>query len=818
MAKNLLIVESPAKAATINKYLGSEFEVLASYGHVRDLIPREGAVDPQDDFAMRYDVIERNRKHVDRIIKAARKASAIYLATDLDREGEAIAWHVREILDKEGVLESRDVYRVVFSEITPRAIADAVANPRTLSQDMVDAQQARRALDYLVGFNLSPLLWKKVQPGLSAGRVQTPALRLIVEREEEIERFEPREYWTIEADLTASEHPFGAKLVKHQGERLQQFDLPNGDMALGLRQRLLDGAKGKLTVAKVQKRERRRNPAPPFITSTLQQEASRKLRFSASRTMRIAQQLYEGVEVDGGNQGLITYMRTDSVNLAQEAIDQLRQVISERYGGDSLPEKAHVYTTKSRNAQEAHEAIRPTTAALTPEQLKSYLKPDQLKLYELIWKRTVACQMIHATMDTVSVEFAAAEDSTFRASGSTIRIPGFLQVYEESKPSGQEEKQERLPPLEQGDVVDVRDIRADQHFTEPPPRYSEASLIKTLEEFSIGRPSTYASIISTLMDREYVYLDRRRFHPTDVGRVVARFLSGHFEQYVDYEFTARLEDQLDAISRGEKPWVPVLEDFWTPFIERVKIKEETVSRSEARQTRTLGTDPVSGKPVTVRLGRYGPYAQIGGADDEEDKPKFAGLRHGQSMDTISLEDALELFKLPRKLGQTEQGEEVSANIGRFGPYVRYANNFVSLKEDDPYTIELPRALELVEIHRKERAQRQIQVFDSGIKVLKGRFGPYITDGSKNARVPKDREPDSLSEEECAKLLAEAPERRGRGKKAGKKKASKKTATKKKATKKKTTKKKAAKKKATKKSSKKKASKKASKKAAAVALD
>ena len=827
MAKNLLIVESPAKAATINKYLGSDFEVLASYGHVRDLLPKEGAVKPDEDFAMNYAVIERNRKHVDRIIKSARKAEAIYLATDLDREGEAIAWHVRELLGENNVLDGRDVYRVVFSEITPRAISDAVANPRLLSQDMVDAQQARRTLDYLVGFNLSPLLWKKVQPGLSAGRVQTPALRLIVEREEEIARFEPKEYWTIEADLATyqqkEDEGFSAKLVKHQGERLQQFDINNEDQAHGLRDRLLAASQGQLTVSRVQKRERRRNPAPPFITSTLQQEASRKLRFSASRTMRLAQQLYEGVEIEGGKRGLITYMRTDSVNLAEEAVTELRELIQKRYGNDNVPPKPQQYNTKSRNAQEAHEAIRPTSAAMTPADLKSFLNEDQLKLYTLIWQRTVACQMIHATMDTVTVEFDCAEGSTFRASGSTVRIPGFLQVYEESKPQGKEDKQVRLPPMAEGDVLKLRDVRADQHFTEPPPRYSEASLIKTLEEFSIGRPSTYASIISVLLDREYVLLEKRRFYPTDVGRVVARFLSGHFEQYVDYEFTARLEDELDAISRGEKPWLPVLEGFWSPFIERIKNKEETVSRSEARQTRTLGDDPKSGKPVTVRLGRYGPYAQIGGGDEEEDKPKFAGLRPGQSMETISLEEALELFKLPRKLGQTSQGEEVSTNIGRFGPYVRYGSSFVSLKEDDPYTIELPRALELVEQHRLERAQREISIFDSGIKVLKGRYGPYITDGNKNAKVPKDREPESLTEEECEKLLAEAPERRGRGKKASKKTAKKvaKKAAKKKATKKKTTKKKAAKKKASKKkatkkkATKKKASKKkASKKVAA----
>ncbi len=814
MAKNLLIVESPAKAATINKYLGADFQVLASYGHVRDLVPREGAVDPDAGFAMRYETIERNRKHVERIVKAARQATAVYLATDLDREGEAIAWHVAEILRERGVLDGRDLHRVVFSEITPRAIREAVEHPRRVSQTLVDAQQARRALDYLVGFNLSPLLWKKVQPGLSAGRVQSPALRLIVEREEEIERFVAREYWTIEADLAAPGEqdrvqPFSAKLVAHRGRKLEQFDLDRAPLAQGLRDRLHAAAGGRLTVSAVQKRERRRQPPPPFITSTLQQDAARKLRFSASRTMRLAQQLYEGVEINGGKQGLITYMRTDSVHLADDAIGDLRRLIAARYGEDALPDKPRHYVTKSRNAQEAHEAIRPTDAALDPERATAWLTSDQRKLYELIWQRAVACQMIHATIDTVTVEFAAAEDSTFRASGSTTRIPGFLQVYEEAAPQGQEEKETRLPPLATGQRVRLDEIRAEQHFTEPPPRYSEARLIKTLEEYGIGRPSTYASIISTLLDREYVILDNRRFKPTDTGRVVARFLSGHFEPYVDYEFTARLENELDAISRGELRWQPVLKEFWEPFIARVNEKQETVSRAEARQTRQLGTDPASGKPVSAKLGRYGPFVQLGGGDGDEEKPRFASLRSGQSIETITLDEALELFKLPRRLGVHPDGEEVVASIGRFGPYLRHGKQFVSLKEDDPHTIDLPRALELIARHHEERARREIKTFAGGIRVLHGRYGPYITDGKKNARVPKDTEPVTLDEETCLALLAAAPERgarRGRSGAAksaatagaaGKKKTAKKTARKK-AVRKKTTGRKKGKKKAAKK--------------------
>ncbi len=807
MAKNLLIVESPAKATTINKYLGSDYQVLASYGHVRDLVPKTGAVEPDNDFAMRYELIERNKKHVDNIVKAAKKAEAIYLATDLDREGEAIAWHVQEILKDKKLLDSRELYRVVFSEITKRAINDAVDNPRRVSMDLVDAQQARRALDYLVGFNLSPLLWKKLQPRLSAGRVQTPALRLIVEREEEIDNFVAQEYWTIEADLTEQQFDFSANLVRWDGKKLEQFDISNDQQAEQVRKLLLDSANGKLTVAEVKKRQRRRRPSPPFITSTLQQEASRKLRFPAAKTMRIAQQLYEGIAIDGGNQGLITYMRTDSVALAQDAINDIRAQISQQFGADKLPEKPNFYSTKSRNAQEAHEAIRPTHASHTPDKLKRYLSEDQFKIYSLIWSRSIACQMTPAIIDTVTIEFSAANDSRFRTSGSTIREPGFLSVYEEAPIGGKQQKEVRLPDMQEGEDINLKDIRAEQHFTEPPPRYSEASLIKTLEDYGIGRPSTYASIISVLVEREYVELERRRFTPTDTGIVVAKFLSGYFERYVDYDFTARLEDQLDAIARGEQNWLPVLQGFWGPFIKQIETTEKNVTRAEARQARELGIDPKSGEPVSVRFGRYGPFAQIGTAEDEE-KPRFASLLPGQKLNSITLEEALELFKLPRELGETPEGEELVVNIGRFGPYVRYGKKFASLpKEDDPYTVSHERALELVAEKKQADANRTIHIFEEqGIKVLRGRYGPYITDGKKNLSVPKDREPETLTAEECIELLANAPERKGRwGKKAGKKAAAKKTAKKKK-TSKKSKKKKSSRKKAGKKTAAKKTGK------------
>ncbi|MBW8075839.1 MULTISPECIES: DNA topoisomerase I [Metallibacterium] len=765
MAKNLLIVESPAKAKTINKYLGKDFEVLASYGHVRDLVPKEGAVDPEHGFAMRYALIDKNEKHVDAIARAAGKAEAIYLATDLDREGEAISWHISEILRERGLLDGRRVQRVVFSEITPRAIHEAVANPREISHDLVDAQQARRALDYLVGFNLSPVLWRKVQRGLSAGRVQSPALRMIVEREEEIEAFKAREYWSLDAQLAHAGVAFTARLSKLKGKKFEQFDITDAGGAHAARAALLAAAGGRLVVSEVQSKERKRRAAPPFTTSTLQQEAARKLGFATSRTMRVAQGLYEGVALgDEGNVGLISYMRTDSVSLSAEALSELRQVIAREYGAQAVPEKPNFYQTKSKNAQEAHEAIRPTSALRTPKSIAAFLNDDQRKLYELIWKRAVASQMIPATLNTVSVDLACGADSAFRASGTTVVDPGFLAVYEEGRDqkADDDEAERKLPALQAGTSVPLADILAEQHFTEPPPRYSEASLVKALEEYGIGRPSTYASIIQVLLAREYVLLDQRRFRPTDVGRAVGKFLSQHFAQYVDYDFTARLEDELDAVSRGEEDWVPLLQKFWTPFKQQVEQKTESVERSEATGARAIGTDPVSGKAVSVRLGRYGAFAQIG-LKEAGDTPRYASLRPGQSMHTITLAEALELFKLPRTLGTSPEGEAVSVGIGRFGPFVKQGDTYASLgKEDDPYSIDLAHALALLQAKREAAANRIIKDFGNGVQVLNGRYGPYITDGEKNARIPKDREPASLSAEECIALLAAAPTKPKRG--------------------------------------------------------
>ena len=772
MADNLVIVESPAKAKTIKKYLGRDFEVLASYGHVRDLVPKEGAVDPDNGFAMKYQALEKNERHVDAIARALRKAKALYLATDPDREGEAIAWHLKEILSARGDLDGKDVHRVVFYEITRNAIRAAVGQPRGLSLELVNAQQARRALDYLVGFNLSPLLWKKVRRGLSAGRVQSPALRMICEREEEIGAFVAQEYWTIEGEGSHSSQSFPLKLLEYRGQKVEQFSFTNETAAREVERaiRAAAGASpdgGELRVLAIDRKQRRRNPAPPFTTSTLQQEAARKLGFNARRTMRLAQQLYEGQDIGEGSVGLITYMRTDSVSLAAEAVQEIREVAATLYGKDEVAEEPRIYKTKSKNAQEAHEAIRPTAARITPADVEGKIEDDLYRLYALIWKRAVASQMSHALFDTVAVDMLAGPDGTqrhlLRANGSTLVKPGYISVYQEGTDDAKaaDDSDHVLPPMSEGDAVHLSALRAEQHFTEPPPRYSEASLVKALEEHGIGRPSTYASIISTLQDREYVEMDSRRFVPTDIGKIVCRFLTHHFHRYVEYGFTAAMEDELDAVSRGEEDWTTPLGKFWKPFIRQVEKIERTVTREQVAQARALGHDSASGKPITVRMGRYGAFVQIGTKDDEE-KPRFAGLRPGQKMDALTLADAMELFKLPRTLGETPHGEPIVANVGRFGPYVKYGSKYASLKEDDPYTVTLERAREVIRLKQEADANRIIQDFPAeGIQVLNGRYGPYITDRKKNAKTPKDRDPKTLTLEECRALLAAAPERGGR---------------------------------------------------------
>ncbi len=610
MSKNLVIVESPAKAKTIEKYLGKDFHVLASYGHVRDLVPKEGAVDPENDFAMKYQLIERNQRHVQEIIKALKKAETLYLATDPDREGEAISWHLLELLKEKNILKKKAVHRIVFHEITKKAVTEAVANPSELAIDLVYAQQARRALDYLVGFNLSPLLWKKIRRGLSAGRVQSPALRMIVERAIDIEAFKKREYWTIDGHITVEKQDFKAKLTYLEDNKLKQFSITNEKQASKAQQQLTEVANGQLVVAKIEKKQRRRNPSPPFTTSTLQQEAARKLGFTTKRTMIVAQQLYEGIDIGGESAGLITYMRTDSVNLSGDATTEIRDLIAQKYGEENVPKEPRQFKTKSKNAQEAHEAIRPTAANQLPSQIKSYLSTEQYKLYNLIWKRTIACQMTHATLNLVAIDFnCGSTKDVFRATGSTIAKPGFMAVYLEGLDDNKEgdDKEHFLPVLTVGDNIPLNEIVADQHFTEPPPCYSEASLVKSLEEHGIGRPSTYATIISTLQNREYVTLETKRFQPTDVGRIVNKFLTEHFTKYVDYNFTADLEDNLDAVSRGEKDWIPLMKDFWQPFKDLVKEKDETVQRKDVTQEALDEKCPECGNPLSIRLGRNGRF-------------------------------------------------------------------------------------------------------------------------------------------------------------------------------------------------------------------
>ncbi|MDO4694927.1 MAG: type I DNA topoisomerase [Eikenella sp.] len=612
MAKNLLIVESVTKAKSMQKYLGSDFQVLASYGHVRDLIPKNGAVDPEHDFAMKYELISKNAKHVDAIVAAAKEAENIYLATDPDREGEAISWHLTEILKSKRGLKNIRPQRVVFHEVTQKAVQEAIRHPRELDIHLVDAQQARRALDYLVGFNLSPLLWKKIRRGLSAGRVQSPALRLICERENEIRAFESREYWTVHLDSHKGRQKFGAKLIQWRGEKLEQFALADA----AAQQAVLDALAGhSAQVAEVVKKKATRKPAAPYTTSTMQQDAVRKLGMTTDRTMRTAQQLFEGVDVGQGAVGLITYMRTDSVTLSADALTEIRHYIENKIGGDYLPKSARAYKTKSKNAQEAHEAIRPTSVYRTPESVKPFLSADQFKLYQMIWQRTVACQMVEAKFDATSADIQLG-DGIFRASGQVLVFDGFLSVYQEGQDEDEEsEDGKKLPDLAAGETLPVDKLYGEQHFTQPPPRFNEATLVKALEEFGIGRPSTYASIIKTLKDREYVTVDQRRFLPTDTGDIVNKFLTEHFEQYVDYDFTAKLEDQLDDIANGKRAWIPVMDKFWKGFRQQISEKEG-IERAKITTQELDETCPKCGQhKLQIKFGKRGRFIACSGYPD-----------------------------------------------------------------------------------------------------------------------------------------------------------------------------------------------------------
>lgn len=673
MSKHLVIVESPAKAKTIQKYLGSNYEVVASYGHVRDLPARKGSVDPDQCFAMTYVPLEKNARHIDTIAKMLKKSDSLFLATDPDREGEAISWHIYELMKEKNLTKDKAIHRIFFNEITKSAIQDAIDHPRAISMDLVNAQQARRALDYLVGFNLSPLLWKKIRRGLSAGRVQSPALRLIVEREEEIERFVSQEYWKILAQCIHTKAPFEARLTHYKNEKLQQFTVTQQEQAEQIKDFLIKQAQGSLLVTHIEKKQRKRKPAPPFITSTLQQEAARKLGFTARKSMMVAQQLYEGIDIGTGTVGLITYMRTDSVNLSTEAVGEVREFITERYGADNCPDSLRIYKTKSKNAQEAHEAIRPTSIRRIPEMVQSALTADQYKLYSLIWKRTVACQMEDALLDTVAVDLSCGEGNTFRANGSTVTFLGFLSVYEEGRDDGKEDDGEGtlLPILQVGEKIQLQAILANQHFTEPPPRYSEATLVKALEEYDIGRPSTYASIIHTLQQREYVIVDKKRFFPTDVGRIVNRFLTGYFTRYVDYKFTAQLEDTLDAIARGEKEWIPVLEEFWQPFVQQIQTTDEQVQRKDVTSEVLEEKCPKCQKPLSIRLGKRGRFIGCTGYPDCDYTQDMAGQENEKSAPEVVQDRKCPSCSNPLHI-----------KVGRYGRFIG-CSNYPECKHMEP---------------------------------------------------------------------------------------------------------------------------------------
>ena len=760
MGKSLLIVESPAKSKTIQKYLGHDFEVLASYGHLRDLPHKGKPVDPDNDFQMIYEITADHQRYVAAIVSAAKRSDTIYLATDMDREGEAISWHILEILKERHLVKGKTIHRVTFSEITKSAVTKAVANPRDLDLNLINAQQARRALDYLVGYNLSPVLWKKVKAGLSAGRVQSPALRMMVEREDEIQAFVPKDYWTLEG-VFAKGIEFATKLTKYNGSKVEQFSFDVEEAALVAKATLERALNGKSRVKSVTRSQRTRKPYAPFTTSTLQQDAANRLGFNSQRTMRTAQTLYEGLNVGTGESiGLITYMRTDAVNLSDDAIAEIRGYIASR-DPSLLPDSKVVYYNKSKNAQEAHEAIRPSSVLRTPQSIKQYLDSDQFRLYELIWKRAVACQMKPAIMNTLSIEFAAPTpggESTFKATGSAVAFAGFLSVYAPAKRDDDEDT--RLPDLAEGDVVDVKGIVLTAHATEPPPRYNEASTVKQLEALGIGRPSTYASILETLKKRNYVEMDGQKFVPTEIGMAVGHFLSQHFEAYVDYQFTANLEDELDAVARGEKQWKPLLSEFWVPFIGRVKDRAENASRQEAKGRRLLGNDPVSGKPIFAFVGKYGGTLALGDLDaekskDPEKKVRFTSLPEGAHVNSITLEEALPEFRYPLDLGQG-----VNVRKGRNGLYLNQGETNASIPEGiDGVTITLTQALAAINERKEQVANRDVKDFGNGVKILNGKFGVYVTDGKINATIPKGIDPKAVTLEEAKDYLekkAKAP--------------------------------------------------------------
>ena len=841
---DLVIVESPAKAKTINKYLGNDYKVLASFGHVRDLPEKNGSVDPDEEFSMIWEVQSASGQRLNEIADYLKKSDRLILATDPDREGEAISWHVLEVMREKGVLDGKQIQRVVFNAITRNAVTEAMNHPRELDEKLVHAYLARRALDYLVGFNLSPVLWRKLPGARSAGRVQSVALKLICERELEIEKFIPREYWSVSADFTTQNgDKLPTRLTLLKGGKVEKFTLTNEAEAMAAKDAI---ESGRFKVNRIESKPGQRNPSAPFTTSTLQQEAARKLGFNAKRTMQIAQLLYQGIEIDGEATGLITYMRTDGTQIAPEAVTETRDVIKADFGPDYLPEKAREYQTKAANAQEAHEAIRPTSLTRRPEYIASTLDVDQAKLYELIWKRTMASQMENARVQRTTIDITDESEATgLRASGTVITFPGFLKLYEEGKDDEKSDKEEEqtLPQVTEGMPLDLQKVSPDQHFTEPPPRFSEATLVKKMEELGIGRPSTYASVLSVLRDRDYVFMDRNRFHPQDKGRLVTSFLESFFNQYVEYDFTAALEGDLDKVSNGDLDYKDVLRKFWENFSYSVdstmeirntqildkmnevlgphifkdtgdgdpricpKCNEGELSlktgkfgafvgctrypecrftrpfaQAEGREgdiERELGNDPETGLIVYLKDGRFGPYIQLGDAGEDNEKPKRSGLPKDMRPADMTLDYALRLLSLPRLVGKhPETGEDITADLGRYGPYLKHGKQSASLETvDEIFEIGVNRAVTVIAEKKSKAPARGSSVIkelgehpDDGkpVNVMNGRYGPYVKHNKINATIPKDEEPDSVTLERALELIAARAAKAGAGKKKAKK--------------------------------------------------
>lgn len=772
MPQHLVIVESPAKAKTIKRFLGKDYIVEASMGHVRDLPSSTLAVDTEKTFEPEYEVPKEKQTVVKKLRAALKEASDLWIATDEDREGEAIGWHLTQVLK---VKDPSQIKRIVFHEITEGAIKEAVQHPRTLDMKLVDAQQARRVLDRLVGYTLSPFLWKKVYRGLSAGRVQSVVVKIIVDREREIKAFNPVEYWTVEASLeTEKKESFTAQLQKRDGQKFVPSSKEETDEALAA----LQGVDYR--VASTDEKELKKTPPPPFTTSTLQQEAARKLGFSVKQTMAVAQQLYEGVSLGKGEgmMGLITYMRTDSVNLSQKALDDCKWVIEQQYGREYVLSEPRTYKTKSKSAQEAHEAIRPTEMARTPQSMASILDHQQLKLYTLIWNRTVATQMSAAELKRVGADIAAGR-FTFRATGQTIVFDGYLRVYQEGKDEGDAKKEEDveeggalLPPLHEGDPLSLLTLAPEQHFTKPPPRYTEASLVKKLEEEGIGRPSTYAPTISTVQQRGYIKKEGKQLLPEDVAFTVTDLLAEHFRDIVDLAFTAKMEQSLDDIAEGATTGAKFLKGFYAPFEQLVQDKTKEIQKKDVLKERILGIDPESRLPVVARTGRFGPYVQLGKPEDlpkkkgkEKVKLKSASIPKHISLDDVTMEQALALLSFPKELGKVE-GEPLVLAIGRFGPYLKCGDVSVSLRDKDPLAVTFEDAQQLLHESKeqKKKAAQPLKTLgtdpESGgtILIKDGRFGPYVTDGKTNASLGKKRTPESLTLEDAIDLLKKKRER------------------------------------------------------------